>query len=139
VYKRQRKINAVLRYSEGDTHDGYSLTGSFYHGLWNNQTDQPERAITEGLISRFGELDPTDQGAAERANLSGEYFSSLGGGQLAASAYVFSNTLSLFNNFTHFLVDPVNGDQEDQHEDRSTLGGAVGYTHSCLLYTSRCV
>jgi hypothetical protein len=130
----QRKINAVLRYSEGDTHDGYSLTGSFYHGLWNNQTDQPERAITEGLISRFGELDPTDQGAAERANLSGEYFSSLGGGQLAASAYVFSNTLSLFNNFTHFLVDPVNGDQEDQHEDRSTLGGAVGYTHSAQVF-----
>jgi hypothetical protein len=96
----QRKINAVLRYSEGDAHDGYSLTGSFYHGLWNNQTDQPQRAITEGLISRFGELDPTDQGAAERANLSGEYFSTLGEGQLAASAYVFSNQLSLFNNFT---------------------------------------
>ncbi len=129
----QRKINAVLRYSEGDVHDGYSVTGSFYHGLWNNQTDQPERAITEGLISRFGELDPTDQGAAERANLSGEYFATLGGGQLVASAYVFSNTLSLFNNFTHFLVDPVNGDQEDQHEDRSTLGGAVGYTHSAQV------
>jgi len=90
---------------------------------------QPERAITEGLISRFGELDPTDQGAAERANLSGEYFSSLGGGQLAASAYAFGNKLSLFNNFTHFLIDPVNGDQEDQHEDRSTLGGAIGYVH----------
>jgi hypothetical protein len=130
----QRKINAVLRYSEGDAHDGYSLTGSFYHGLWNNQTDQPQRAIIEGLISRFGELDPSDQGAAERANLSGEYFSTLGGGQLAASAYVFSNQLSLFNDFSHFLIDPVNGDQEDQHEDRSTLGGAVGYTHPAQIF-----
>ncbi len=44
----QRKINAVVRYSEGDQLDGYSLTTSFYHGLWNAQTDQPERAITQG-------------------------------------------------------------------------------------------
>ena len=95
----QRKINAMLRYSAGDAHDGYSLTGSFYHGLWNNQTDQPERAITEGLISRFGELDPSDQGRAQRLNLSGEYFSRTGGGQLAASVYAFSNRLSLINNF----------------------------------------
>jgi hypothetical protein len=130
----QRKVNAVLRYSAGDAHDGYSITGSFYHGLWNNQTDQPERAIAAGLISRFGELDPSDQGAAQRANLSGEYFSAISGGQLAASAYVFSNQLTLFNNFTHFLVDPVNGDQEDQHEDRATFGGAVGFAHPARTF-----
>src|SRR5882724_7955983 len=33
----QRKINTVLRYSGGDSQNGYSLTGSFYHGQWNNQ------------------------------------------------------------------------------------------------------
>jgi hypothetical protein len=124
----------VLRYSEGDAQDGYSLTGSYYRGLWNNQTDQPERAITEGLISRFGELDPTDQGVAQRINLSGQYFATLNGGQLAASAYAFSNYLSLFNNFTHFLVDPVNGDQEEQHEDRSTVGGSVSYAHPATVF-----
>jgi hypothetical protein len=40
----QCKVNAVMRYCAGDQQDGYSLTGSFYHGHWNNQTDQPERA-----------------------------------------------------------------------------------------------
>jgi TonB dependent receptor/TonB-dependent Receptor Plug Domain len=130
----QRKINALLRYNEGDSHDGYSLTGSFYHGLWNNQTDLPERAVTEGLVGRFGELDSSDQGRAQRANLSGQYFSSTGGGQLAASFFAFSNHLSLFNNFTHFLVDPVNGDQEEQHEDRSTLGGALGYRYPTQIF-----
>jgi outer membrane receptor protein involved in Fe transport len=125
----QRKINAALRYSEGDTQDGYSLTGSFYHGLWNNQTDQPERAIAEGLISRFGSLDPSDRGIAQRANLSGQYFASVSGGHLTLSGYAFSNELSLISNFTHFLIDPVNGDQEDQHEDRKTVGGAVDYIH----------
>jgi hypothetical protein len=130
----QRKVNAVIRYSEGNQHDGYSLTASFYHDLWNAQTDQPERAITEGLISRFGELDPSDQGAAQRANLSWQYFSTVGGGQFTASLYGFNNQVTLFNDFTHFLVDPVNGDQEQQHESRWTGGGAVSYAHNLTLY-----
>jgi len=130
----QRKINTVLRYSGGDSQNGYSLAGSFYHGQWNNQTDQPERAIAGGLIGRFGTLDPTDQGTAQRANLSGQYFAATGGGQLTASAYAFSNRLSLINNFTHFLFDPVNGDQEGQHEIRATLGGAVAYSHPAHVF-----
>src|SRR5262249_47549342 len=60
-----RKINAVLRFSRGDENDGSSLTGMFYHGLWNATTDQPARAIQEGLIGRFGTLDPSDGGRAE--------------------------------------------------------------------------
>jgi outer membrane receptor protein involved in Fe transport len=130
----QRKINTVLRYSEGDRQNGYTLTGSFYHGLWMNQTDQPERAIAAGLITRFGELDPSDQGAAQRSNVSWEYFRTVAGGQLSASAYAFDNQLTLINDFTHFLVDPVNGDQEDQHEDRSTVGGSAQYGHGASLF-----
>jgi hypothetical protein len=130
----QRKINAVVRYSEGDQLDGFSLTTSFYHDEWNAQTDQPERAITQGLISRFGELDPSDQGVAQRANLSWQYFSTMGGGQLTANLYGFNNQLTLFNNFTHFLVDPVNGDQEQQHENRWTAGGAASYAHDAEVF-----
>jgi outer membrane receptor protein involved in Fe transport len=33
----------------------------------------------------------------------------------------------LFNNFTHFLVDPIHGDQEDQFENRRVTGGALNY------------
>lgn len=130
----QRKINTLLRYSVGDECDGYTLTASFYHDLWNNQTDQPARAITEGLISRFRELDPSDQGAAQRANLSWQYFAAAGGGQFTAGAYVFSNHLTLINDFTHFLVDPVNGDQEQQQEDRSTVGAEMHYEHAAQLF-----
>src|SRR5579863_6051086 len=64
----QRKIDAVLRYSGGDDHDGFSVTGMFYHGLWNSTTDQPVRAIAKGLIDRFGSLDPSDGGQAQRAS-----------------------------------------------------------------------
>jgi outer membrane receptor protein involved in Fe transport len=123
----QRKANAVLRYSQGNRDTGYSLTAMFYNSLWNSTTDQPERAVTEGLIPRFGSLDPTDGGQAQRASLTGQSFAKLGSGRLAAGVYAFSNHLTLWNDFTHFLVDPVNGDQEAQHEDRTAIGASVSY------------
>jgi hypothetical protein len=124
-----RKENAVLRYSAGDERNGYSLTGMVYHQVWTNTTDIPVRAVTGGLVpDRFGTLDPTDGGHALRASLSFQDRAQLGDGELAASAYLIHNELHLFNDFTHFLVDPVHGDQEDQFENRQVAGGAVGYT-----------
>ena len=64
-------------YSVGDRTDGYSLTAMYYHGLWNATTDQPERAIEEGLIGRYGSLNPSDGGMAERASLTGRFLSPL--------------------------------------------------------------
>jgi outer membrane receptor protein involved in Fe transport len=125
----QRKINAVLRYSAGDAHDGYSITGSYYHDLWNATTDQPERAIEAGMIGRFGSLNPSDGGIAQRVNLMGQFHAGVGAGQLDVSGYAFSNYMTLWNDFTHFLIDPVNGDQEEQHENRSTVGGSMTYAY----------
>jgi len=124
-----RKENAVLRFSEGDVRNGYSVTGMFYHQLWNNTTDIPVRAITEGLVpNRFGTLDPSDGGRAQRASLSLEYHESLGKGQFSASSFFIYDQLYLFNDFTQYLFDPIHGDQEDQFENRRVLGGAANYT-----------
>jgi hypothetical protein len=123
----QRKVNAVVRYSEGDEHDGSSLTVMFYHGLWNATTDQPERAVGEGLIGRFGSLDPSDGGRAQRGSLSGQYHASFGDGLFNASAYAVTTQLTLWNNFTHLLIDQVNGDQEEQTENRVIVGGSASY------------
>jgi outer membrane receptor protein involved in Fe transport len=99
----------------------------FYHGLWNATTDQPERAVEEGLIGRYGTLDPSDGGKAQRGSLSAQYHASNGAGQFDANAYAVNTQLTLWNNFTHFLVDPVNGDQEAQHENRVIVGGSASY------------
>ncbi len=125
----QRKINVLLRDRVGDEHEGYSLTASFYHDLWNATTDQPQRAIAEDLIGRFGSLNPSDGGIAQRANLTGRYYAQAGGGQLTVGAYAFGNYLTLWNDFTHYLVDPILGDQEEQHENRSTVGASIRYSH----------
>lgn len=125
----QRKENSVLRYSSGDAHNGYSLTGMYYRDLWNNTTDIPLRAITEGVVpNRFGTLNPTDGGRAQRASLSGQYYEAIGAGQFSAAGYFIYNELHLYNDFTQYLVDPVLGDQEDQFENRHMIGGTADYT-----------
>ena len=125
----QRKENFVLRYSQGDDHNGYSVTGMMYHGLWTNTTDIPQRAVTEGVVpDRFGSLDPSDGGRAWRTSLSFNDHASLGDGALTTSAFFIENQLHLINDFTHFLVDPIHGDQEDQMENRHALGGQANYT-----------
>jgi hypothetical protein len=124
-----RKENFVLRYSNGDDQNGYSLTAMMYHQLWTNTTDIPIRAITEGLVpNRFGTLNPTDGGRAWRSSLSFNDYATLGDGQFTASAFFIDNQLHLWNDFTQFLVDPVHGDQEDQFENRRALGGQASYT-----------
>jgi outer membrane receptor protein involved in Fe transport len=123
-----RKENFVLRYSQGDEKNGYSLTAMYYHQLWTNTTDIPVRAISEDIVpDRFGTLDPTDGGHAQRASFTFDDHASLGAGQLTASAFFIYNQLHLFNDFTHYLVDPVHGDQEDQFENRRVTGGSVDY------------
>jgi outer membrane receptor protein involved in Fe transport len=123
-----RKSAAELRYSHGDTADGYSLTGMYYKGDGNFTTDQPLRAINEGLIDRFGTLDPTDGNSSERISLSGHYGATGDGWKFASSAYFIHARMTLWNDFTHFLDDPVHGDQEQQDETRDTFGGQAALT-----------
>jgi hypothetical protein len=124
-----RKENFVLRYSQGDDKNGYSVTAMMYHQLWTNTTDIPIRAITEGLVpNRFGTLNPTDGGRAWRSSLSFNDYATIGDGQFTASAFFIDNQLHLWNDFTQLLVDPVHGDQEDQFENRRAFGGQASYT-----------
>ena len=61
-----RKINAVLRYSEGTADNGLSITGMAYRNGWTSTDQVAQRAIDQGTIGRFGSLDPSDGGNAER-------------------------------------------------------------------------
>ena len=126
-----RKIAAVARYSHGETDDGYDLTAMYYKGQGNMTTDQPLRAFQQGLIGRYGTLDPSDGSYSERISLSSHIAAKgdIGNGawNLAANAYAVRWRMFLYNNFTHLLDDPVNGDQEKQDESRTTLGGATTF------------
>ena len=124
-----RKIDAVIRYSHGQVDDGYDLTAMYFKGDGSFTTDQPLRAVQQGLISRFGTLDPTDGNLSERMSLSGHFAARGDDWRFTSNAYVIRNRMTLWNDFTHFLDDPVNGDQEQQTDARTTAGGAAAFRY----------
>ena len=123
------KINAVLRYSQGDAVDGFSVTGMAYKAKWNATDQITQRAIDSGLISsRFDAIDPSDGGNSHRYSVSGEWHRATETTSTKVNAYVIGWQLNLFSNFTYFLDDPVNGDQFHQPDKRTT--SAVNASHT---------
>ena len=125
-----QKLNGVVRYSEGNASAGFSVTGLFYRGEWNATDQVPQRAIDEGVISRFGHIDPTNGGETHRYSLSTDAQWASGNTSTRANGYFVNYGLNLFSNFTYFLDDPENGDQFEQEDDRNIFGGRV--THRRL-------
>jgi outer membrane receptor protein involved in Fe transport len=123
-----RKLNGVVRYSRGTAEDGFSLTGMAYANKWNSTDQIPSRAIASGEIGLYGAFDPSVGGNSNRFSLSGRWAQTDAGGSSKANFYVIKSSLNLWNNFTYFLTDPVNGDQFHQHDDR-ILGG-VNASHT---------
>ncbi len=127
------KIAATLRYVHGVEDDGYSVTALYYWGHSNLTTDQPQRAVQAGLIDRYGTLDPSDGARSERFSLSGHYAAKGGGWSFSANAYAIHSTMTLWNDYTHFLDDPIEGDQEQQSEARNTAGEQAAYLFQAKL------
>jgi outer membrane receptor protein involved in Fe transport len=123
-----RKLNGLLRYSQGTATDGVSVTGMAYANKWNSTDQVPQRAITSGFLDRFGSEDPSDGGNTNRFALSGRVAQSDDLGSWKANAYVVKSQLDLFNNFTYFLTDPMLGDQFHQHDDRLMAGANISRT-----------
>lgn len=119
------KVNGVVRYSLGDTRNGFSITGQGYDASWNATDQVPRRAIERGLISRWGHIDATDGGRTSRYSVAAELQRSAGHRSTRATAYAFRYGLNLASNFTYFLEDPVNGDQAEQEDRRTVVGGRL--------------
>ncbi len=123
-----RKLNGMLRYTQGSAHDGISITGMAYTNKWNSTDQIPERAIATGRIGLYGTEDSSDGGNTSRYSLSARIAKSDYMGSWKANAYLIKSELDLFNNFTYFLADPKQGDQFHQHDERVVAGGNVART-----------
>jgi len=113
-----RKVDVIGRVGFGD----WSLTGLAYAAKTNANDQIPQRAVTQGLISPLGALDPTDGARTSRFILSLQRTKDDG---WYVNAYAQRYYLAIFSDFTYFLRDPVNGDQFEQLDDRYTFGGSV--------------
>ncbi|HEX8478908.1 MAG TPA: TonB-dependent receptor [Telluria sp.] len=118
-----RKLNGVLRYSEGTEANGFNVSLMAYKAHWNATDQIPQRAFDSGLLqSRFDAIDTTDGGEAHRVSLSGAWIRTGDDSSTKVNAYVIQNQLDLYSNFTYFLDHPDTGDQFSQPDRRLTLG-----------------
>ncbi len=123
------RLNGILRYSHrtGSATD-WDVMLMGYDAKWNSPDQIPQRAIDDGLVDRLGSLDRTTGGESSRYSLSGSVLHAFDGDrQLHTHVYAIDYDLELFSNFTYFLDDPVNGDQFEQVDRRTVLGGDVRY------------
>ena len=129
-----RKQNGVLRYSQGSESDGFNVTLMGYNAKWHATDQIPLRAVQSGALGRFDAIDQTDGGQASRYSLSGNWRKSSGTSLTQVNAYIIRNKLDLYSNFTYFLDDPVNGDQFNQPDRRTTVGVNASHTFNTQLF-----
>ncbi|CAM2070811.1 TonB-dependent receptor [Sulfidibacter corallicola] len=123
-----KKLNGVLRLSQGDAADGYSLTLMGYDNTWLATDQIPQRAVDTGLIDRYGLADPDLGGDSSRFSLSYSRHRADRDSRSEWFANVAAYDLTLFSNFTYLLENPEQGDEFEQADDR-VIGG-LGYKHS---------
>ncbi len=128
-----RKINGVLRYSQGDPAQGFDVTAMAYAGKWTATDQIARRALTE--IPDFGlydSLDPSDGGDSQRYSLSAGWHHIDASAATNVVVYGFYYDLDLFSNFTYVLNSPQ-GDQIEQQDKRWVGGGQASRTWFGLL------
>ena len=123
-----KRFNGMAKYT-GQLTDRTALTlfGSYFTSNWNASGEIPSRAVAEGLISRFGSIDPSEGGQTNRANAYAVLTTALPhDAVLRQQVYYSRYNFNLFSDFTFFKVHPVAGDELNQTDKGRNLYGYTG-------------
>ena len=112
------RFNILGRYNYRGDGEELTFTLSHFQSKWDQSGQIPQRAVDQGLISRFGFIDNSEGGNTSRSNILVNHKKQLGENSiLKTKAFLSRYDFELFSNFTFFLNDPVNGDQIRQFEE----------------------
>ena len=99
-----------------------------YGANWHGSGQIPARAVEQGLISRFGSIDPDEGGNTARHQIFAQYrVLPDEHSELKTVAYLGSYRFNLFSNFTLFLRNAEHGDEIEQVDRRTFYGGRLSY------------
>ena len=99
-------VSGKYRY-QFDNGNALTFSGQYFDSSWDASGQIPERAVTSGLIGRFGAIDATEGGNTTRTTLGANYVGTLGQDlNLDVASYWSYYDFQLFSNFTFFLNDP---------------------------------
>lgn len=123
------RINILGRYNYNNYDDEeLTLSISHFQSRWDASGQIPQRAVDQGLITRFGAIDSTEGGNTSRSNIWLKHQKQLDEHQrVRTNAFLSKYDFELFSNFTFFLNNPVDGDQIQQVESRTIIGAETAY------------
>jgi len=129
------RVNFFARYNQVvDQSNMFTITASLFNTKWSQSGQIPQSAVDEGLISRWGSLDPSEGGNTQRYNLSVRSMHQLkGNGIFNNLIYYTRYHFDLYSDFTFYLKDSINGDQIRQKEDRNLFGYKGSYVKTYSL------
>jgi len=138
------RVNLFAKYNQWIDEKHYiNFQGSIFSSGWNASGQIPERAVRQGLISRWGSIDSTEGGNTSRMNLAMQYRALISDQESwESNVYLSRYKFQLFSDFTFFLKDPIHGDEIEQVDDRYLYGIENKYNrqfqfnHSQLSWTS---
>jgi len=142
LHEGSRKYNGVLRYSTGDNLNGSSFTFMGYSTTWNATDQIPQNAIDNGLLSRWGNVDPTDGGATGRNTYEYQWWRNDAQTSKRITVYGVHERLNLWSNFLYFLPEAEGGyknggtvgDQIEQVDRRDYYGAKGSYSRFTSLF-----
>ncbi|WP_233507519.1 TonB-dependent receptor [Adhaeribacter pallidiroseus] len=129
------RLNIFGRY-QGIINDKTIINASLsaFRSNWGASGQIPERAVSQGLISRFGAIDSSEGGNTARYNATISLEKMLAHeAVLKNQVYLIKYDFNLYSNFTLFLNDPVNGDEIRQRENRTIYGYQGSYEKELTL------
>ena len=101
----------------GETQSRLEL--DYYDSNWRATDQIPQRAVARDQISSSGFIDPDLGGNSRRYSLNLSMSDVTTDGRL----YAVASKFQLFSNFTYFLENPDVGDEFEQVDERTLLGG----------------
>jgi hypothetical protein len=129
-----RQGNALGKWQGQVGRGELQIETSWYAASWNASGQVPESAVAQGLIDRFGSLDPSEGGDTSRTSLQlGYRVHDDHGGLWRASLFGLEYRLRLYSDFTLFARDPVHGDEIEQTDARTVWGLDAAYERHLSL------
>ena len=126
---RRDNLNANYTRSFGE-HEKMGFRFLFGRNDFYSSGQVPLDLVNEGVLDRFGFIDPSDGGRVKLGTAS-LYYSKLraNGDTFKADGFLSRSLFDLYSNFTFYLNDPVHADAFQQHDSRLQQGLNVQYTH----------
>lgn len=117
------RFNLMGKYTNYISNDKiFSLTLSGFRSSWDASGQIPTRAVEQGLVGRYGGIDP-ESGLTGRYNMNLQYYQSINNNSsVKSNLYLAYYHFNLYSDFTYFAQDPDQGDQIFQSEKRVVAG-----------------